>query len=487
MAKARSRQAALAASAGLSVLAGCSMAPAYHPPAMAPAAAYKESGAVAGWAAAAPADAAPRGAWWKDFGDPVLDDLEARGNAASPSVAAALARYDQAAAVARRAGAERLPVITAGGDISRERLSAGRPLASSSAKYSDKSVGGALDWEIDLWGRLRDAARAGRADAQASGADLANARLSLHATIADSYFTLRGLDATIALLRDTITAYARAESLTDTRHEGGIASGLDIGRARAQLSSAKADLSEALLDRAGAEHALAVLVGENPSSFAVAAAVPKLTPIAVPAGAPATLLERRPDIAAAERRMAAANTRIGVAKAAWFPTLTLGLTGGYQNTGGNLLSASNSFWALGPLSAVATIFDGGRRSADIARSRAEYDETAADYRDTVLSAFREVEDNLAAARLLDAAEHDQRAAASAAARIGDLALTRYHDGASDYLEVVVAQTAALEAQRAAIGVQTRRLQASVRLVRALGGGFDRAAAPLDRAQLHATD
>ncbi|RVT91042.1 efflux transporter outer membrane subunit [Sphingomonas crocodyli] len=454
------------------LLAGCSMAPAYRPAEAPVAAAYKEQ--VPGWAQAAPADAAPRGDWWTAFGDPVLDDLEARAAAGSPTIAAAVARYDQATAIARRANAEIFPEISAGGAISRERLSAGRPQSiGNRPKYTDKTIGGSFDWEIDLWGRLRDGARAGVLERQASAADLASARLSLQAAVASGYFALRGSDAEIALLRRTIDEFARAEKLTDNRHEGGIASGLDLGRAQAQLSGAKADLSQALLDRAMLEHALAALIGESPSTFTIASAAMSARPIAAPVATPSQLLERRPDIAAAERRMAAANQRIGVARAAWFPALTLGLDGGWQTTSGDILTKSNSFWALGPLSLLGPIFDAGRRTADVKRARGEFDEASAEYRGTVLGAFREVEDNLAAARELTSAERDQDAAASAATRTGDLALTRYHDGASDYLEVVVAQTAALQAERAAIGVRVRRLQASVQLVRALGGGFDK--------------
>jgi multidrug efflux system outer membrane protein len=455
----------LPALASIAALAACSMAPDYRPPATPDASAFKEAD---GWTQATPMDDAPRGAWWARFGDPLLDELQTRGEAASPTIASAVARYDQAVAIAQRAGAERLPVVTAGADVTRQRFSRGRPLAGGNGgTFTDVVLGGSLDWEVDLWGRLRDAARAGRAEAQASSADLASARLSLHAMIADTYLRLRGLDAEAALLRQTSEAFARAAELTNTRHEGGIASGLDTSRAEAQLADARAQLSTIALDRAVAEHQLAVLVGETPSSFTVAPATPRIVPIAVPAATPAQLLQRRPDISAAERRVAAANSRIGVARAAWFPSLTLGLSGGYEAASGNILSASNSFWALGPLSAVATIFDGGR--ADVARARAEFEETAADYRSTVLTAFREVEDNLAAARHLAAAQVEQENAARAAGRTRELALTRYHDGASDYLEVVVAQTAALDAERLALILRTRRLQANVALVRALGG------------------
>lgn len=469
----------IGAIASLAWLAACSMAPAYRPPATPGVAAYKTA---PGWTAATPLDDAPRGAWWEGFGDAQLNALEAGADAASPTISAAIARYDQALAVARRAGAAQLPIVTAGGGVARDRASAERPLARGiGGTYTDRTVSAGLNWEIDLWGRLRDGARAGRAEARARQADLASARLSLHAMIADTYFQLRGLDAEADLLRQTTAAYARAEDLTDTRHEGGIASGLDINRARSQLSDAKARQSEIALDRSNTENALAVLVGQLPSSFAIPPATPDLTPPVAPIGAPAELLQRRPDVAAAERRMAAANARIGVARAAWFPSLTLGAGGGYDTTVGSLLTAPASFWALGPLMAAGTIFDGGRRSADVQRARAEFDEAAADYRQTVLTAFRDVEDGLAATRYLATAEHDQDEAAAAAGRTGDLAFTRYRDGASDYLEVVVAQTAALDARRSAISLHTQRLQATVAIIRAFGGGFD--AAGLQSARL----
>lgn len=455
-------------------LSACTMAPTYHVPVTPAVTEFKEA---KGWSMATPLDAAPRGAWWQGFNDALLNDLQARAEAASPTVAAAVARYNQAVAVADRASADRLPEISAGPSISRDRLSAGRPLGGgNSATYTDRTLGGSFKWEVDLWGRLRDTARAGRADAVASAADLASARLSLHASIADTYFQLRGMDAAADLLRQTIQAYSRAYDLTDIRHSGGIASGLDTSRAQSQLSDAKSQLATIALSRANAEHQLAVLVGEAPSTFTVAPATPVIEPFAISAGVPSELLQRRPDIAAAERRVAAANARIGVAKAAWFPSLTLGLSGGYDSIGGNVFSAANTFWALGPLALVGTIFDGGRRNADIRRSRATFDETAADYRATVLDAFREVEDGLAAGRHLADAERNQSDAARAAGRTEDLALIRYRDGASDYLEVVVAQTAALEAQRSVLTLRTQRLQAAVSLIRALGGGADQGVA-----------
>jgi multidrug efflux system outer membrane protein len=460
--------AALAALSGACMLlAGCSMAPAYHPPVIAAPAQYRE---LPGWSVATPMDTAARGPWWSLYRDPVLDDLEVRLERASPTLAAALARYDQARATARESAADLYPTVSVGADASRDRLSARRPLGNDTAqKYNDLSVGAALDYEIDLWGRVRNGVRAARAEADASGADLNSARLSLQASLADAYFRLRGLDAEAALLRQTVDAYGRAFDLTATRHDGGIASGVDVNRASTQLSSAKAQISLVANERAATEHEIAALVGEVASTFSLPATDGQLMMPDVPASAPSQLLERRPDVAAAERRVFAANARIGVTRAAIFPSLTLGLTGGFQATSGSLFSTPASYWALGPLSAALAIFDGGARSARIRISRAEYDEAAADYRGTVLTAFRQVEDGLASTRNLAAQAGDQNDATLAAERTRDLALIRYHDGASDYLDVVTAQTTALDAERDRLTLQTQRMRASVALVKALGG------------------
>lgn len=451
----------------LALLAGCSMAPDYRPPQTAAPQAFKE---VAGWAAAQPMDGAPRGNWWEAFDDPVLNDLVARAAQASPTLDSALARYNQARAAARIESADLFPQINAGADASRQRVSGNRFQGNGTAQtYNQYVVGGTLDYEVDLWGRIRNGAKAARADAQASGDDLASARLSLQTAVADAYARLRGLDAEAELLRQTVDAFGKAYDLTSRRHNGGIASGIDVNRARTVLDNARAQISAIANQRAATEHEIAALIGAVASNFAIAPRTQPLMSPTVPAGAPSELLQRRPDIAAAERRMFAANARIGVARAAFFPSLTLGLSGGYQTTHGQLFSTPNSFWGLGPASAVLNLFDGGRRRAQVRMSRAEYDELAADYRGTVLTAFREVEDALAANRHLGDQIAQQRSAATAAERTSQLALTRYRDGAADYLEVVTAQTDALDAQRALLSAETQRMRASVALVRALGG------------------
>lgn len=448
-------------------LGACSMAPNYHAPQTAAPAQFKE---VAGWTAATPRDAQARGSWWNSYDDPVLDDLESRAETASPTLAAALARYDQARAAVRGSQADLYPQVDVDAGASRNRLSAGRPLSTGSApKYNEYSLGGSIAYELDLWGRIRNTVAANRAEAQASEADLASARLSLQAAVADAYFRLRGLDAQAQLLDRSVTAFARARDLIDTRHRGGIVSGIDVNRARTVLGNAQAQVAAVANDRATTEHELAALTGALASDFSVAPDIRPLEPPDLPIGTPSELLQRRPDIAAAERRIFAANAQIGVARAAYFPSLTLGASGGWQATGGDLFSSPSTFWSLGPLSTILTLFDGGRRKADVKISRARYEEIAADYRDTVLTAFREVEDAIAARRHLSAQGQAQAQAAQAAQRTSDIAMSRYRDGASDYLDVVTAQTDALEAQRAYLLVQTQRLQASVAIVRAMGG------------------
>lgn len=468
------RKAEISAAAAL-LLAGCSLAPDYHPPATTAPATFKEAQPLppAGWSAATPQDGVARGPWWTNFADPVLDDLEAKAEQASPTLAAALARYDAARAAIREAGADLLPQVGAQAQIVRQRVSGSRPLANSGpVTYTDRVVGGTLDYEVDLWGRIRNEVSARRAEAEASAADLAAVRLSLQAQLADAYFQLRGLDAQRELLDRTVVAYTRASDLTQTRHNGGIANGLDVNRATSVLASARAQISEVANARAALEHQIAALTGALPSNFAIAPRRDALRPPPLlPAVAPSELLQRRPDVAEAERRAYAANRRIGVARAALFPSLSLGGAAGYNAAQGALIANPASFWTLGPATLLQTLFDGGRRAANVRISRAEYEAAASEYRNTVLTAFREVEDNLAAARLLAQESRDQDAASLAAARTEQLALVRYRDGASDYLDVVTAQTAALQAERAALQIHTRRLQAAVALVRAFGGDW----------------
>lgn len=453
-------------------LAGCSLAPR---PALPPVAIAPDYKASAGWAVAAPVDAAPRGDWWAGFQDPVLDDLIARLDRASPTVAAALARFEQAQAAAGLANATRSPCASASAGLAR-RETAPTPGDNAVTRPADHAaLGGLLAYELDLWGRLRNEAAAREAESAASAADLANTRLSLRASLADAYLRLRSLDREAELIEAAVAAYERAHALTVSRREAGAASGLETGRSEVQLTRARAVRQELQRRRAQLENQIAVLVGETPTTFT-------LRPVASLPGAPAVtpsvpsqLLERRPDVASAARRVAAANARIGVARAAFFPTVAIEASGGLQSVSGRLSAAPASVWALGPLTVIAPLVDGGRRKAQLRVSRALHAEASAKYRETALTALREVEDALAARQRLSAEAAELRLAATAAARTQALALNAYRDGATDYLEVVTAQTAALEAQRAELAVSTAELQAYVALVRALGGGLDQPA------------
>jgi NodT family efflux transporter outer membrane factor (OMF) lipoprotein len=452
-------------------LGACSLAPAYQtPPLGAPTpAAYKETGV---WTPADPADAAPRGDWWTSYGDATLDDLETRLQASNPDLAAALARYDQARALAAQAQARLSPELDLQGFATRTKQSDNAPLRGTTPTYYDNvEVGGAVSYELDFWGRIRNQVKAGKANAQASAGDLASAKLSLEAQVADDYLALRGFDAEAKVLADTVDAYQHALDLTQRLFNGGVVSGIDVGQARTQLETARAAQFEVAAQRALDEHAIAALVGQPAPSFSIPPSTTLPEPPRIPVAAPSRLLQRRPDIAAAERRAYAANAMIGVAKAAFFPTITLDATGGFQNAGEvNLLSLPSAAWTVGPALAMP-LFDAGLRRAVVAQSKAEFEEASADYRSTVLAAFQQVEDNLALCNKLAAESAAQDAAVVAAKQAEALSLVRYRDGAITYLDVVVNQTTALQAERAAVSLDTRRLQASVDLVRALGGDW----------------
>jgi NodT family efflux transporter outer membrane factor (OMF) lipoprotein len=438
--------------------------------------AFKEVGQ---WSEAQPADTAPKGPWWTAFGEPVLDGLEAKVETANPTLAAAVAAYDRSRAYAAEAGADLLPSVGIADSETYNRQSAFRPLrgANQPNEYAANLVGPVVNYEVDFWGRVRNSVAAYRAAAQAGAADLATARLSLQVELASDYLNLRGLDAQTRLLTDTIAAYGRAFDLTNTRHSGGVASGLDVQRAAAQLAQAKAQISAIAAQRALFEHAIASLVGEPASSFAVApAAAPQAIPD-FPAGVASTLVQRRPDIAAAERRAFAANREIGVARAAYFPGVTLDAQGGFQNTGdNNLLIAPNTFWTVGPQLAL-TVFDAGRRKAQVGAARAAFLQASAQYRTTVLTAFQQVEDQLALAHHYAVEAGDEAEAVRASRATTTLSLIRYREGAANYLEVVTAQTAELQDEQTALNLATRRQLAAVNLVRALGGGWSVADLP----------
>ena len=461
----------LLAFAALAALGGCSLAPAYRPPATPQAQAYRDVGP---WVAAQPADQLPRDAWWQRYSDAELDALQAKLLASNTDLAAALAHYQQAQAYAMQARSELFPQLGLGASGQRQRQSDHAPPlrnAAAPADYNVYSVGAQASYEVDLWGRVRNTVEAGRDNALAAGADLASVQLSLQAQLADSYMQLRGYDQQIELLQQTIEAYEKALKLTQNLHAGGIVSGLDVSRAQTQLSDARSQWSQTLAQRALMQDAIAVLVGENAAGFSLPARSEPIAVPVVPLDMPSTLLQRRPDVAAAERRVAAANAGIGVARAAWFPSLTLGAQAGFQSTGwANLLTAGNRIWALGPTLAF-DLFDGGYRKATIQAAKAKTDEAGASYRGVVLSAFQQVQDNLALLDHLGTASANQKDAADAAQHALDLSMSQYKHGAVSYLDVVQAQTTALQEKRGLLQLDTQRLRASVQLIRALGGGW----------------
>jgi NodT family efflux transporter outer membrane factor (OMF) lipoprotein len=469
------RTRSIAGFAGALLLGACSLAPPYRPPPLDVPTAYKEDGP---WRPAQPSDALARGPWWRCFGDATLDRLEGRLDAANPDLAAAAARYDEARAFAARAQAGLFPQVVAGASLSTNKQSADRPLrrAGSPNYFGANELDAQASYEIDLWGKIRNQASAGKAQAQASAADLASARLSLEAELASDYFSLRGLDADARLLSDTVQAYQKARDLTQRLFDGKLVGSMDMSRAEAQLRSAEAAAADVAGRRALLEHAVAVLAGEPPASLSLPPEPSIPAPPEIPTGVPSALLQRRPDIASAERTMKAANAQIGVARAAFYPSLSISALGGTQATTLNLLSAANSFWAVGP-SVSLPLFEGGALKANESAAYARFRETSADYRSVVLKAFGEVEDNLALLHWLGEESAQEDAAVTASQHTLDVALTLYREGADSYLEVVTAQTPLLQAQQAVLDLRTRRVLASIALIRALGGGWTAADLP----------
>jgi NodT family efflux transporter outer membrane factor (OMF) lipoprotein len=468
MVKTVMRTAPLAAAAAL-LVAGCSLAPDYKVPPSPVAAQYRTTGP---WVSAKPGDRLNRDGWWNMYDDAQLGDLEKQLLANNTDLEAAYAHYQQAQAFVTEASADLYPSVTLEPSLFRERQSANRPLRSGGPNdYNAITLGGEVDYEVDLWGRVRDSVKASKDEALATQADLASVQLSLQVQLADSYIQLRGLDQQTELLRQTVVAFTKALQLTEALHGGGIVAGLDVERAKTQLSSAQSQLSQTLAQRALLEHAIAVLVGASASEFTLPESTATLPLPAIPVGVPSVLLQRRPDIAAAERRVAEANAKIGVARAAFFPSLTLTAQGGLQSSiYQNFFSAPNFFWAVGPQLAQY-VFDGGFRRGQLEAAKAATSEAGARYRGVVLTAFQQVEDNLSLLSDLGTALQQQKDAAAAAERALSLALTQYKQGAVGYLDVVTAQTAALDAEVSAIQIQTRQLSANVQLIRAVGGGW----------------
>ncbi|MGV8919174.1 MAG: efflux transporter outer membrane subunit [Pseudomonas sp.] len=454
----------------LLALGACHLSPDYKVPVTPETAHFRTVGP---WSVATPADQLSRDGWWKIYNDPLLNELQQQLLTNNPDLSAALAHYEQAQAFVTQVESGLFPIIKGSGNGQRDRQSDTKPLRSATAGpiYNSFTVGAEVDYEVDLWGRVRDSVSAGTDEALASKADFASARLSLQAQLTDSYIRLRGLDQQTQLLMQTTDAFSKALNLTEGLHGGGIVSGLDVSRAKTQLSSAKSQLTQNRAQRAVLEHAIASLVGASASEFTIAANTKDIALPVVPTGLPSALLQRRPDIAAAERRVAEANAKIGVARAAFFPTVTLSAQGGYQSdVAAGLLSAPNLFWAIGP-SLVTTLFDAGARQAGVDAAKAATAEAGGRYRSVVLTAFQQVEDNLTLIDGLGNALKDQHDAADAAQYSQDLALARYRQGAVGYLDVVEAQTVALQAQSSVLDLQTRQLSANVGLVKALGGGW----------------
>ncbi len=454
---------------------GCSVGPNYHRPTVTTPSAYKE---LSGWKQAEPADTLVKGGWWRAFNDPLLDTLEGQVAVSNQTIAAAEAQYRQARALVKSSRAGYFPTVSAQGSSSRakESQNAGtlsRSEAATPPPFTDNLLQGDVAWEPDIWGRVRRTVESSRAGAQASAADLAAICLSSQAELAQDYFALRIADIQERLLDSSVAIYSKFFNLTQLRDEQGIASQADVLAAQTQLASAQAQLIDIGVQRSQLEHAVATLIGEPASFFAIdpVDTLP-MRIVAVPPALPSTLLERRPDVAAAERAVAAANAQIGVAKAAYYPNLTLSGTGGYESSDfSNLLSWPSRMWSLGGALAE-NLFTGGQRIAQVEAAKAAYDAQVATYRQTVLSAFEEVEDNLAALRILGEEEVAQDAAVKAASRSSTITLDRYKQGVASALDVINTQTIELENKRSAVTVLGNRLSASVLLIKAIGGGWD---------------
>ena len=473
----------LAALSALLLAGGCRVRQPYNvPPAAAPGA-YKEQPPASfreskEWQAANPADGFTRGQWWTIFGDPVLTGLEQQVDAANQDLKSAAARFLQARAFVRENRSARYPTVNAGASATREHYSTNRPLAGTGhGGYNDFVLPIDVSWEPDLWGRVRDMIESSAQNAQATAADVESVRLSLHAELALDYFALKNLDRERRILNDAVTTYEKALNLTRNRFEGGVANRVEVEEAQTQLEATRAQAIDVTEARSKLEHAIAVLTGQPPEAFTLPEQTAIPPPPPIPAGVPSALLQRRPDIAAAERRVAAANTQVGLARSAFYPRVLLGAALGLESKSiTDWLTWPSRFWAVGP-AAVQTVFDAGRRRAALDQSLANYDALVAAYRETVLTAFQQVEDNLASLRVLENESARQHLAVSAARRSEDLSMNRYRGGLVTYLEVATAQAIRLQNERIAVDIERRRMESSVLLIKALGGGWNRNTLP----------
>ena len=453
------------------LLAGCMVGPKYARPSVptAPVDAFKETD---GWKTAQPSDQLQRGAWWEVFGDAQLDALEAQLATSNQDLKVAQARFQEARAMIRFNRAQQFPTISTAPGIASIRDSANRPYFTTSSSTGDFVLPFDLSYELDVWGRVRRTVAASREEAQATAADLETVSLSLHAELAFDYFELRSADAQKQLLDDTVKAFQGALQLTTNRFEGGAAPKSDVAQARTQLQTTMVQDTDVSVERAQFEHAIAILLGKPPAAFTLAPLPLHVEPPSISAGLPSQLLERRPDIAAAERRVAESNEQIGIARAAFFPTIALSASAGFEgNSITNWFNWPSRFWAVGP-SAVETLFDAGRRRATSQSALANYDATVAGYREATLTALQQVEDNLAALRILEQEAQQQKDATASAQESLQVFTDRYIGGADPYLQVLTAQTIALQNERNDVDILRRRMDASVLLIKALGGGWN---------------
>ena len=455
---------------------GCVVGPKYHPPVVQAPAAYKEIG---DWKPAQPNDQNLGGTWWTIFQDSQLNALEAQVNISNQNLKAAEAQYRQARAVLRYGRADYYPTVTAGPSATRTRVSANAPGSTTlrGTTYNDFVLPFDVSYQADVWGRVRKNVESYREQAQASAADLATVNLSMHADLAVDYFQARSLDAEAELLNSTVKQYEQALELNESRFQGGVGSEVEVEQAKTILQTTRAEAIDVGVARAQFEHAVAILIGKPPAEFSLPPLPLTAPPPHVPISVPSELLERRPDIAGAERLVASANAQIGVAKSAYYPIINLGAAGGFESSAiTTLLNGPAGLWSIG-LSAVGTVFDAGRRRALNDQARAAYDSQVANYRQSVLNGFQQVEDNLAAVRILENEAKVQDEAVAAAQRSLDLSIIRYKGGVTSYLEVITAQNAALADDVTAVNILGRRMANTVLLIQALGGGWDRSNLP----------
>src|SRR5664280_1366465 len=454
----------------LLMISGCSVGPDYKRPDAPVPSSFKE---LKGWRQALPRDQEIRTKWWEAFGDPILNSLAQQVNVSNQSIALAESQYRQAQALVQLARANYFPTLGAGAAYTRSR-----PAGETYGTVNQNQVSLNAAWEVDLWGKVRRQVESSKASAEASFADLQAMRLSMQTELALNYFQLRILDAQKKNLEDAVAAYGKALELTQNRYKAGVVAKADVAAAQTQLKSAQAQAIDVSVQRAQLEHALAILTGKPPADFSLTPVIFVAPQIKIPVAIPSDLLERRPDIASAERKMAAANAQIGVAKAAYYPSLSLSGSLGYLSAElATLFTAPSFFWALGPMALATTLFDGGARKAQTQQAMAAYDGTVAFYRQTVLAGFQGVEDNLAALRILDEEAQFQELAVKSAQESVMLTTNQYKAGIVSYLNVVTAQTIALTNERAAISISGQRLNAAVLLVKALGGGWSAPEAP----------